>query len=1506
MLFEPTKVLISALCPEEIRKESVVPIRDGGDFDELGHPIENSVYDLRLGATKEANCRTCGLGLRGCPGHLGHIDLPLPLYNPMHYDMLCRLLGRMCWGCKRFKMGRLASRGYSLQIAAVERSREDLVEEIKLAIKSEDEEKLQEVSTLLQEEWIKQVDGEEGSKMQCRKETELGRSRAAGLRKKVLREILSQQLRHCMWCGSRSKTVTLGPLRILVEGYSAVKGGSVSSSGGSGGGDVVEGNGDVSSNVVEGKLSGKKNSLLLPVEAVGLVQELSKNEMELLQRLFPLAYEKKPNENFLLPVFFLEILAVTPIGFRPIDITMSGTKTHAKRTVLYQKIVGLCQQIFCAEYTTETSQITSSYLALQDAVGMLYNEPVKGHQSVKEVIEKKEGLFRKHIMGKRVNYTARSVISPDPALGVDEIGVPEVFAQKLTFPEPVSALNAQALKAAIENGPVYPGAEYVEDASGRLTSLRYLSEAQRSHLARQILAHVGPSSHAVASLMDESLTVEPEAPTKRVWRHMRTGDYVLVNRQPSLHKVSMMGHRVKVLPSSKTLRLHYVNCNSYNADFDGDEMNVHFPQDIVAQVEAAEICSTNQCYASATNGNPVRGHVQDHVVMGSLVSQSGVFIDPEEFGQLVVAALSSKQSAGLSLPTPTILRPRPLFTGAQAISTVVQNLGTRPTFTGQSRLGDEVRFKEGELLTGSLDKSQIGTTAYGLVHSVAETYGGQMANRLLTALGQLFNRALISMGFSCTMDDLMVAETAEKEREEAVLCGGVKGAAEAEAFYQTRPNYVLDTYMAVTQGEVPDVKRLLDSAVGEVASGTASVALEAVSSGLVRSSLRNRMYLMVASGAKGSLVNLGQIISMLGQQELEGMRVPIMCTGRTLPTFMPNETAMRSAGFISQRFLTGVHPEEFYFHCMAGREGLIDTAVKTSRSGYLQRCLIKHLEGVVVAVDGSVCDSDGSVLQMVYGDDGTHPERTAYLDKVVNGDFSSLPAASSKPGVVSDAIQLFENENVSNSQKSDGLDLYNLRTKPSLLPPRYLSSTQERPSMDTWLKYVVRGAEPGEPVGILAAQSVGEPSTQMTLNTFHLAGVGGKNVTLGMPRLSEIVMTASRVIKTPIITASPLSTLDPEVIKELQRGGRKRIVDVIESIRVVTEDELGDMPQRIVKVRIEPRPGYEQSVLGGLADGFFQRFAREMKAVAKTLADQAIEEINTPTTPTTTPSTETKSAATSGGTDSESESDGEESSSQSSSSDISESEASATPTQAPEEESQDKIEEDLLADESPTPSLQYNDIGQNIRHQDPTDGPLIAQSEDGKFIDMILTAPIIYQTLYLPRIEAILKKMFIQSRTFYESCTYSNSQFIFEGCSLRSLLEAAARPEIAEVIDIRTARSNSIWEVLETLGVEAARVAIIREIEAVFSVYGITIDKRHLSVIADYMTYSGTIVSFNRVAFQSKGSLFQKISYETAYTFIKTASIFSEEDPLMNPSSCIAIGKPVEIGTNQSGLGYAI
>ena len=441
-----------------------------------------------------------------------------------------------------------------------------------------------------------------------------------------------------------------------------------------------------------------------------------------------------------------------------------------------------------------------------------------------------------------------------------------------------------------------------------------------------------------------------------------------------------MAHRVRVLynPTQKTIRMHYANCNTYNADFDGDEMNCHFPQNDLARAEAQYIAQTDLQYIVPTDGSPLRGLIQDHVVGGVKMTKKNTFLERWEYQQLLFAALSSlsgleviRSSDKIELLPPAIVKPRELWTGKQVVSTLLLHLRKgsdrdcsnvsnlpglsteRKTKTPGSAFGVKqeehlVLIRDGELLRGVLDKAAFGSTDFSLIHAVYEAYGAEKAGLLLNALGRLFTAYLqYYSGHSCRMEDLVLTKNADAKRRKLVQRAYNFGARAAKAWADSEGGKVsiplIDDQDVAEHPMKPVEFASAAAKIGVLLSGKEGkenvVALDGfmqgqlnpLSSDIVKKSLPgglvvpfpyNTFSIMVTTGAKGSIVNQSQVTCALGQQALEGRRVPRMSSGRTLPSFAPYDPNPRADGFVMDRFLTGIRPQEYYFHCMAGREGL--------------------------------------------------------------------------------------------------------------------------------------------------------------------------------------------------------------------------------------------------------------------------------------------------------------------------------------------------------------------------------------------------------------------------------------------------------------------------------------------------------------------------------------------------------------------------------------------------------
>ncbi|KAH0559289.1 hypothetical protein GP486_004196 [Trichoglossum hirsutum] len=1079
------------LSTEEIKSLSVKRIQNPITFDTFLHPVPSGLYDLALGAWGDSPCATCHLKVPYCPGHVGHIELPVQVYHPIFMDQLIRLLRAKCVYCHHLKMSRvdvnkficklrLIQHGLLLDMERLENihskpkpakkvsHREGVGGSVNIT-ESESEDEDEDVNALIQRRttFVRKAIGRaaDANESRCQKNEAVFQARRL-----IVKEFLATiaKVKKCANCSGISPTfrkdryvkIFQKPLsskdesQMVQGGFKAPNALLVLNKDTRGsqkrrrnGADVDEGIvADVADNISGeeeeetadeevAEMGGMVDTEANPARKLAKTTNASpashkyvsanevhaaltllfKKETEILS----LIYNHRASPKFEAPVsadmFFIRALAIPANKYRPEAKTGDGEIAEASQNSLYKSVLIHCENI--SQTYREISSIGTGDTAaspglrkrnmndlmqdcvnLQDAVNSLIDRDrnptqgmaaVKNEDGIKQKLEKKEGLFRKNMMGKRVNFAARSVISPDPNIETNEIGVPPVFAKKLTYPEPVTNHNFYDLKEAVLNGvEKWPGAAAIENENGQVINLRNKSIEERRALANQLLA---PSNTSVSG-----------ARGKKVHRHLNNGDIVLMNRQPTLHKPSIMGHRVRVLPGEKTIRMHYANCNTYNADFDGDEMNMHLPQNEIARAEALQIADTDHQYLVATSGKPLRGLIQDHISMGVWLTNRDTFFDRESYQQLLYSCLKPENnhttSGRILTVTPAIIKPRPLWSGKQVISTILKNIKpashphltlTSKSSTAGDRWGDKseegtVILRDGELLCGILDKSQFGASGGGLVHSIYEVYGHSVAGRLLGILGRLLTRFLNMRAFTCGVEDLLLTQKGNSIRKDKLKEADVIGLEVAAKYVGLEGNTESNdpTLKARLEEVLRDddkqsgLDRVMNSRTGTL---TSDLTMECMPAGLSKSFPKNHMQTMTTSGAKGTSVNASLISCNLGQQVLEGRRVPTMVSGKTLPCFKPFETSIRAGGYVTDRFLTGVRPQEYFFHCMAGREGLIDTAVKTSRSGYLQRCLIKGMEGLRVEYDNTVRDSDGSMVQFLYGEDGLDVTKQKHL-----------------------------------------------------------------------------------------------------------------------------------------------------------------------------------------------------------------------------------------------------------------------------------------------------------------------------------------------------------------------------------------------------------------------------------------------------------------------------------------------------------------------------------------------
>lgn len=1658
---------------EEIRKLSVKVITNFRFLDAVGNVAPNSLYDLALGPvdSKEV-CSTCCQDFNNCPGHLGHIELPLPVFNPLFFDKLYLFIRGSCISCHMLTCPRSAVHLLMSQLRLLDHGALQEVYAVESLLGSH-----LDVNPKASGDEIQQL-------LKEFTDTIVGVNAKGAEHTKPIKHLVQKKntlindfwktymkSRKCPYCRSSKFTVRREHNSKLIV--------------------TMPTRGQTGEDTEEDLMAGKRVYLTAST-AREHVNKLWEKEGFFLKCLFSGLEDgmrSKVGEGGFYPdLFFLELMVVPPCRYRPINRLGDQMFTNGqtvnmqavmKDSAVIRKLLALIagekiaqeeedapeqndqmDQTFLTGIPgqTLTDKLYNSWVRLQAHVNIVFDSDMdkmmsEKYPGIRQILEKKDGLFRKHMMGKRVDFAARSVICPDMYIGTNEIGIPMVFATKLTYPQPVTPWNVKELRQAVLNGPnVHPGASMVINEDGRKTILSPSSLAQREAVAKQLLTPC-PGPHKMSM--------------KIVNRHIKNGDVLLLNRQPTLHRPSIQAHSARILPGEKVLRLHYANCKAYNADFDGDEMNAHFPQSELGRAEAYTLVSTDQQYLVPKDGKPLAGLIQDHMVSGTRMTIRGCFFTRVQYTELVYRGLTDKPGRVTLLP-PAILKPQPLWTGKQVVSTLLLNVipqkavplnlvgkskipskawiqvPTRaaPGYKHESMCDSQVVIRQGELLVGVLDKAHYGSSAYGLVHCCYELYGGQTSGKLLSCLARLFTAYLqLYRGFTLGVEDILVKPSANIRRKNIIqesLKIGTKALqaafnlpsnvdhAEAQSRWQ-------DAHLNPDQRDFSTADHKFKEVANQVNNDINKVCMPV---GLHTSFPDNNLQLMVQSGAKGSTVNTMQISCLLGQIELEGRRPPLMPSGKSLPCFQPYDPAPGAGGFVSGRFLTGIKPQEFFFHCMAGREGLVDTAVKTSRSGYLQRCVIKHLEGLVVQYDLTVRDSDGSVVQFLYGEDGLDIPKTPFLQSrqfpFIEDNYEVIkrsqgldqvlarldPRAASKHFA---SIQHWRAKSEAASPRTGGFlafsqrrsakrNLVKQRRQPlvngrnaavselvhqwcsldesnraryskklcrcpepslgSLRPDICFGSVSENfhgitekylrderrtgqggldsHSLQQLLNYKWQRSlcDPGEAVGLLAAQSIGEPSTQMTLNTFHFAGRGEMNVTLGIPRLREILMVASSNIKTPMMSVPVLNK--KRALKKVKTLRKKlnrvclaevlQKVDVVETLRIKNHQKLRSFkvsfhflhPDRYQDDKLLS----PQQILHFMETKFFRQLLEAIKRRSAKLASIAVE------TRKATP--RDKDYDDEGAADAFDDGDREEEreivDDQANEGDADASDAKRKDKQEEEVDYESEDEDGAAAageDKDDQAEDEDNAVAEDEENAVEPEAPEAAMETRTRRTDE-------EETLNQMRVNAVLESNPAIERYSYDlqnelwceielvlpmtkvhfdltsvlTLTAQNT-VVMETKGLTRCLLSETTTKTGEketllnteginmhemfkhshILDINRLYSNEVHAMANTYGIEVALKVIEKEIKDVFAVYGIEVDPRHLSLVADYMCFEGVYKPLNRHAIQSNSSPLQQMTFETSYKFLKQATMLGSQDQLASPSACLVVGKVVKGGT---------
>ncbi|XP_072312069.1 DNA-directed RNA polymerase III subunit RPC1 isoform X2 [Eucyclogobius newberryi] len=1308
-------------------------------------PLPHGVLDHRMGTSeKDRPCLTCGKNLADCLGHYGYLDLELPCFHVGYFKATIGILQMICKTCSRIMLTK--------------------------------EEKLQFLDFL--------------------KKPNLAYLQKRGLKKKISDKCRKRTV--CLSCSAYNGPVKkCGLLKIIHEKYKTTK------------------------KTVDPFVSEFMQSFNTAMEHNKIIEPLLTRAQENLNPLVALSmFRRIPAEDVPLLLMnpeagkpsdlILTRLLVPPLCIRPSvvsdlksgtnedDLTMKLTEIIFLNDVIKKhRVTGAKTQMIMEDW--DFLQLQCALYINSELSGIPLNmAPKKWTRGFVQRLKGKQGRFRGNLSGKRVDFSGRTVISPDPNLRIDEVAVPVHVAKILTYPEKVNKANLELLRKLVRNGPdVHPGANFIQNRSTQMK--RFLKYGNREKIAQEL--RFGDV----------------------VERHMIDGDIVLFNRQPSLHKLSIMAHIARVKPH-RTFRFNECVCTPYNADFDGDEMNLHLPQTEEAKAEALVLMGTKANLVTPRNGEPLIAAIQDFLTGAYLLTFKDTFFDRSKVCQIVASILVGQDEKVLiTLPRPAIMKPMALWTGKQIFSLILKpgndcpvkaNLRTKgKQYCGK---GEDLCYNDSfvvvhnsEHMCGSLDKGTLGSGSKNNIFYILLRDWGQLeAANAMSRLARLAPVFLSNRGFSIGIGDVTPGQGLLKAKQDLLDDGYAKCDEYIEALHTGK----LQQQPGCTAEETLEALILRELSVIRDRAGSAC---------LRELDKSNSPLTMALCGSKGSFINISQMIACVGQQAISGSRVPDGFENRSLPHFEKHSKLPSAKGFVANSFYSGLTPTEFFFHTMAGREGLVDTAVKTAETGYMQRRLVKSLEDLCSQYDLTVRSSTGDIIQFIYGGDGLDPadmegkdeplEFKRVLDNIraVNSCHSEPALSQNELVLTADAIMKREDflccrdiflEEIKKFTKSISERIKKTRDKYGIndngtTEPKVLyqldriTPTQLERFLETCRdKYMRAQMEPGSAVGALCAQSIGEPGTQMTLKTFHFAGVASMNITLGVPRIKEII-NASKNISTPIITAH---------------------LDI---------DDDADFA-RLVKGRIE------KTLLGEISEYIEEVFLPDDCFI---LVKLSLERIR------------------------------------------------------------------LLRLEVNAETVRYSICMSKLKVK-PADIAV-----HGEAVVCVSPKENSKSSMYyvLQTLKGDLPKVVVQgipevSRAVIhidEQSSVKKYKLLVEGDNLRAVMATHG-------VKGSGTTSNNTFEVEKTLGIEAARSTIINEIQYTMVNHGMSIDRRHVMLLADLMSYKGEILGITRFGLaKMKESVLMLASFEKTADHLFDAAYFGQKDSVCGVSECIIMGIPMNIGT---------
>jgi DNA-directed RNA polymerase II subunit RPB1 len=1435
-------IQFSILGPQEIRNRSVVEITKTDTY-AGSEPIVGGLFDSRMGVLEHNRiCCTCEQKNIFCPGHFGHIELAKPVFHAMFFDIVKKLLNCVCYKCSKCLISPDTDKEFKHDMQRI------------LSIKNN------------QKRW-------EAYFKLCNTTTKIRVCGDDGT----------------IGCGAvqPTKYIKENSMKIIAEWKDRKQ--------------QLNKNGDKNIDKVVQEFTAE--------DILKIFSRITEKEMDMM------GFNPKWNR----PEWMIcTVLPVPPPAVRPSIIEENGQRREDDLTHKLSDIIKTNKQLsdkICKGVSEETIKYVA--MLLQYHVFTFINNQMPGLapaqqrngrklKSVSDRMKKKEGRIRGNLNGKRVDQSARSVITPDPYISIDELGVPIKVAVNITFPEVVNEYNIDKMRELIKNGSdVWPGAKYIKKST-RTINLKHSIEREKN----------------AAELVYGDI----------VHRHLTNGDFILFNRQPSLHKMSMMCHKVVIMPY-QTFRLNVLDTPPYNADFDGDEMNLHCPQNIQTMSELMDIAAVPYMILAPRDGKPIIEVVQDTLVGSYRLTKDITKIQDKTLANIQM--VNSYFKGKLNKPDDNYM-----YSGKDAYSQILPP----GLFINLKNKKEEQFIINNSILatnSGSLDKKIFHDISTGLIPVIYHDYGPFEVRKFLDNTQRLICRWLLTSGFSVGISDLVPDKKTEETLKNKI---------------KEMKNLAYDKLDDIRRGIIENnsifsneeyIEREIIAILDKTTNNVGKISLDQIDD------RNNRMINMVKAGSKGKEINVAQMIACVGQQNVDGKRITYGFTDRTLPHYTKYDDGPEARGFVKNSFISGLSPQEVFFHAMGGRQGLIDTAVKTSETGYIQRRLVKAMEDSKINYDNTVRTATGSIIQYIYGEDGMdgckietqfintinkniieldneynlkssehldiHMTDEAYktidadtykrcsehfeemlrdkeflikkvfngekkyiinypipFDRIINIAHQRLLTLNIKkiktdlyPDYVLDKIEKIKDD-LYVKDKIQGMLYFNLLLRLHLNPKKLIVHYHFTIETFDWIvsqiyEYFNQAlAQPGDMVGIVAAQTIGELGTQMTLDSFHVSGTAAAvKATSGVPRLKEI-LSATKKTKTPtlIIYMKPDVSCVINPLKDENGDFADPRIDITKNnaINIKNSIEITKLSDilKYSEIYWDSVDVYETNIE---QDVGIMTIYKEFEKIEENLCKQRA------TSPWVLRLVFDKEKMNTFGLKMI---------------DI------YTKLKISYEKYIDCVYSDDNADEC---VFRITMTEQALKE--------ISEKQDEIATIKAIEHNIVYQVL-LKGYKGI-RKVSLNKKNYTK---YNDETNKFD-----TVLEWVLDTDGTNLIDILantnidTTRtiSNDIREIYETLGIEAARHALYKELLAVVTEG--SMNYRHMSLLIDTMTYKGQLMSIDRHGI-NRGDIgpLAKSSFEESTDMLINASIFAEYDKVNGVSANVMLGQQPPCGTGDSRI----